>query len=190
MDSPYMLDAAGVGSMLVTMARARKHLLSPFSGTAHYHCVSRVVDRNFVFGSHEREVFRRILRQVERFTGSRVITWTMLSNHFHLLLQVPPRPEVPLTDSEILSRCRALYEAKTMTAIEAEFRRSASAGSSGTSHRRLREKYLKRMWDLSEYMKTLKQRFTGWFNRKHDRVGTLWESRFRSVLVEAATAVF
>ena len=33
-------------------------------------------------------------------------------------------------------------------------------------------------------MLTLKQRFSMWFNRKHGRVGTLWESRFRSVVVE------
>jgi hypothetical protein len=42
------------------------------------------------------------------------------------------------------------------------------------------------MWDLSEFMKTLKQKFTAWFNRKYDRVGTLWESRFKSVIVEGS----
>ncbi len=47
-----------------------------------------------------------------------------------------------------------------------------------------RERYLRRMWDLSEFMKTLKQRFTRWFNRRHRRKGTLWEDRFKSVLVE------
>jgi putative transposase len=47
-----------------------------------------------------------------------------------------------------------------------------------------RQKFLDRMLDLSEAMKTLKQRFTMWFNRRHGRVGTLWESRFKSVLVE------
>ena len=46
------------------------------------------------------------------------------------------------------------------------------------------EKYLYRMWDLSQFMKTLKQRFTQWFNRKHGRRGTLWEDRFKSVIVE------
>jgi len=40
------------------------------------------------------------------------------------------------------------------------------------------------MWDISQFMKTLKQRFTQWFNKKHKRKGTLWEERFRSSLVE------
>ena len=33
-------------------------------------------------------------------------------------------------------------------------------------------------------MKPLKQCFTRWFNREQDRRGTLWEERFKSVLVE------
>jgi hypothetical protein len=48
----------------------------------------------------------------------------------------------------------------------------------------LRERWFGRMWDISQFMKTLKQRFTQWFNGRHNRKGTLWEDRFRSVLVE------
>jgi putative transposase len=33
-------------------------------------------------------------------------------------------------------------------------------------------------------MKLLKQRFSIWFNRSHERFGTLWAERFKSVLVE------
>ena len=51
---------------------------------------------------------------------------------------------------------------------------------------RVRERYLCRMWDVSQFMKTLKQRFTQWFNGRHERKGTLWEDRFKSVLVESA----
>jgi hypothetical protein len=44
------------------------------------------------------------------------------------------------------------------------------------------------MHNLSEYMKGLLGRFTKWFNRKHKRKGTLWEERFKSVIVESGTA--
>jgi putative transposase len=40
------------------------------------------------------------------------------------------------------------------------------------------------MYDLSEFCKTLKQRFSMYYNRKHDREGTLWNQRFKSILVE------
>ena len=42
----------------------------------------------------------------------------------------------------------------------------------------------RRMWDVSEFIKLLKQRFTQWYNGKMGRKGTLWEDRFKSVLVE------
>ena len=46
-----------------------------------------------------------------------------------------------------------------------------------------------RMWDVSGFMKLLKQRFTQWYNRRKGRKGTLWEERFKSVLVEGAGEV-
>ena len=45
-----------------------------------------------------------------------------------------------------------------------------------------------RMHDLSEFMKTLLQRFARWFNRAHERSGTLWEERCKSVIVESGIA--
>ncbi len=162
----------------------RKYLLSPVgeNGVGFYHCLSRVVDRKFVFGPHEREVFCKILRQVEAFSGVRVVTWTILSNHFHVLVEVTA-PEV-LDDAGIFDRCRALYSREQMVTIGLEYEDARREG--GIVLDRWRAGYLRRMWDLSEFMKTLKQKFTTWFNRKHDRVGTLWESRFKSVLIEGS----
>ncbi|MBL9129442.1 MAG: hypothetical protein JNL97_17455, partial [Verrucomicrobiales bacterium] len=33
----------------------------------YYHCISRVVDRRFIFEDHEKEHFVRLLREYERF---------------------------------------------------------------------------------------------------------------------------
>ena len=41
------------------------------------------------------------------------------------------------------------------------------------------------MYDLSAFMKGLKQRFTQWFNGRHNRRGVLWEGRFKSSLVQS-----
>jgi hypothetical protein len=40
------------------------------------------------------------------------------------------------------------------------------------------------MGDVSAFMKELKQRFSRWYNQSHERFGTLWAERFKSVLVE------
>ena len=42
------------------------------------------------------------------------------------------------------------------------------------------------MGDLSAFVKTLKQRYSMSYNGRYARKGTLWEDRFKSVLVENA----
>jgi hypothetical protein len=44
------------------------------------------------------------------------------------------------------------------------------------------------MHDLSEFMKTLLQRFTRWHNKRTKRCGNLWEETFKSVIVEDGLA--
>ncbi|MCC5806784.1 MAG: hypothetical protein JJU00_10695 [Opitutales bacterium] len=49
---------------------------------------------------------------------------------------------------------------------------------------RLRERLRARMGNVSEFMRTLRQRYTMWFNKTYDTAGTLWAERFTSVLVQ------
>ena len=172
------------------MAQLRRIITRHAFGEAgrFFHCVSRVVNRDFVFHDAEREKFADILRAVETFAGIRVLTWTILSNHFHVLLEIPEKPaDFDLTDGEFWQRIEALYSDEEVDEIRATFRsfRDEIGGAAGEIlAQQYRQKFLDRMLDLSEAMKTLKQRFSMWFNRQHERVGTLWESRFKSVLVE------
>ncbi len=52
----------------------------------------------------------------------------------------------------------------------------------------IKDRFTYRMHDLGQFMKGLMQRFTQWFNARHKRTGTLWEQRFKSVIVESGTA--
>jgi len=214
-------------------------------GRSFYHCVSRVVDRRFVFESKDKAVFRRILRLLERFTGVRAVTYCMMSNHFHVLLDVPDREELaPLRLEELLELLPELHDPVAAEGVRQEIVRAlaseragernaawrqemAEAGEGGGSDgsgprdpshpgacvegrdRRdpgelpgglegeafweraaatgvsgILERYERRRGDLSMFMKMLKQRMTIYMNQRLERVGTLWESRFKSVLVE------
>ena len=54
-------------------------------GAGYYHLISRVVGREYVFDTdEERERFRLTLRAVEAFSGTQVLTWVVMSNHFHV----------------------------------------------------------------------------------------------------------
>ena len=61
-----------------------------------FHLMSRVVDKRMVFEEEEKAQFRRLIRQVEGFSGCEVLTYCIMGNHFHILLRVPARPdEIP-----------------------------------------------------------------------------------------------
>ena len=146
--------------------------------SAVYHCISRVVGGQRLLGDPEKEKLRQLLWQQAEFCGVQIITYCLLSNHFHLLLRVPA--VVDETDTELVARARqflgprSLYVQTLQRALESE----------GKLTDDLREGLLARMGDVSVFMKELKQRFSKWFNKQHNRFGTLWAERFKSVLVE------
>lgn len=152
---------------------------------AYYHCVSRVVNREFVLGDAEREQFVKLLRLGEQFCGVRVVTHCVMSNHFHILVEVPRRPEVLPSDEKLLARLKRTYSGLGLATIRQHLAMLREAASQADAEA-YRETFFARMWDVSAFMKALKQRFTQWFNRQRGRKGTLWEERYRSVLVEGA----
>jgi hypothetical protein len=108
-----------------------------------------------------------------------------MSNHWHILVEVPRVQE--LDDAELHRRILAFYSPQRGRAILQEYERVlAYAQESGNNVEleKWRAKYTVRMGNLSAFMKELKERFTKWYNRRNDRTGTLWEERFKSVLVE------
>jgi putative transposase len=157
----------------------------PSYPVAYYHCVSRVVDRQFVLGPAEKEQWVSLMREYERFCGVRIVTYCIMSNHFHILVEVPERPKEPLSDQTLLERVDGLSGMSSAGTIRQQLGWFRERGQAEAAEA-LRERILARMWDVSWFMKLLKQRFTQWHNRRQGRKGTLWEERFKSVLVEGA----
>jgi len=164
------------------MARKRKKVLGQ---KAYYHLMSRTVNGEALFGRVEREVFRKMIWQVADFSGVRVITYAVMKNHFHILAEVPSG-DVSVSDEEIVRRYKRLYPRPTpWQPMPAEVLRGHLRDNSEEGQR-LRAQLLRRMHDVSEMMKTLKLRFSIWFNRSSGRFGTLWSERFKSVLIEGS----
>jgi REP element-mobilizing transposase RayT len=147
-----------------------------------FHVMSRVVDRRLIMGEREREVFYRIMRSEERFSGCEVLTYALMGNHFHLLIRVPVAP-AGMSEEEVFRRMRFLYgkeNAEARIATMMEWRAQGMEWRVAEALERLR----RRMFDMQSFVKDIKQRFTRWYNDEHERKGTLWEERFKSVLVE------
>ncbi|MEY3897582.1 MAG: hypothetical protein RLZZ214_3103 [Verrucomicrobiota bacterium] len=158
-----------------------------------YHCISRVVDRKLVFGPDEKEKFRTFMRIQENFTGCRVVSYCLMSNHIHLLVEVPAAPADGFSDEQLFERLRAIYSEASVATVALELAVARKLVADGLAEEavvvaRIHERFTYRMHDLSEFMKTLMQRFTKWFNRTHSRQGNLWEDVFKSVIVEDGTA--
>jgi REP element-mobilizing transposase RayT len=151
--------------------------------SAYYHIVSRVVDRQMVFDENEKERFRKTMRAVAEFSGIRIMTYAAMTNHWHILTYVPEREEV--SDGELVRRLSYIYRGEKVERIAGEIKVLRSVGNHVVADR-LKQRYTYRMYDLGEFMKTLKQRVTMSYNRRHHRTGTLWEARFKSVLIEGS----
>ena len=144
--------------------------------------MTRTVNGEHLFKDREKEVLRKMLWQVADFCGVEVLTYCVLSNHFHVLARFPVAADVP--DKELLRRYRTLYPKPTKHRSASIAVMEAKLAAGGEEAEVIRRRLLCRMGDVSEFMKTLKQRFSVWYNRSHERFGTLWAERFRSVLVE------
>jgi putative transposase len=161
------------------MARIK---VSPEEGAAIYHCMTRTVNGERLLDDVAKEILRRQLWQVADYCGVRIVTYAILSNHFHVLVEVPEREVVG--DAELLRRFRVLYPhpTKYQQARHEVIAKQLSTG--GNEAEVWRRQQLALMGDVSQFMKLVKQRFSIWYNRSHRRYGTLWAERFKSVLVE------
>ena len=120
--------------------------------------------------------------QVAAFSGVEVLTYCVMSVTIFMCLFVCRRRSISQT-RELLRRYKFSTPAHP---VSNSFRcfDGAELAAGGKAAEAIRQRLLVRMGDISQYMKALKQRFSVWYNRSHQRTGTLWNERFKSVLVE------
>lgn len=154
---------------------------------AYYHCISRIAGGEWLLGEREKEVLRKQLWEVAEYCGLEIVTYALMANHYHVLAKVPLRRQ--LSDAELLGRFRSLYanrrpsQERQLQAVEIDMKKN------GELAQRWRYRQQQQMFDISQFNKLLKQRFTVWYNATHKRYGTLWAARFKSVLVERGEAL-
>ena len=163
----------------------------------HFHCMSRTAGGDLLFGDIEKEAFRKLMRRLERFSGVEVLTYVVMGNHFHLLLRVPERLKFLQRfkkgsrleqEDRLFEHLKLLYSKAYLTQLKAELEVMTEKGMEELYEKTI-QGYLDRLCSLKHFMKELKERFSRWFNKRHGRRGTLWQDRYRSVLVEDGEAL-
>ncbi len=152
-------------------------------GEGFYHVVSRIGGKRFLIDEKEKAILLGMIRAAAAFSGVELYTFAIMSNHFHLLVRVPRRKAV--SDAELLRRMEALYGTP-------RFRKVLEKWEKWTERKQewrvLDEKarMRARMYDLSQFCKTFKETYTQDFNKRHENTGTIWEGRFKSILLEGS----
>ena len=156
-------------------------------GEGYYHVIDRIAHREFLL--RDERIKKRLLdlmRRAAEFSGVDVCTYVFMDNHLHLCVHVPEAGEID--ERTVVERVGTLYGEPLAAALRAELERLRAAGMEADAVRML-DRLRARMGDLSEFMKTFKQRVTQWFNRELGHEGTLWCGRFKSVLLEKDDAI-
>ena len=150
-----------------------------------YHVYTRIVHKRRLLADVQREVWVAALRRAALFSGVELITYCAMQTHAHILVRVDPAAR-QCGDAELVARFGALYGRSRAAWCRLNARELAAVLAQGETSRadELRERLRSRMGDISEFMRTLKQRYTKWFNHTYETEGTLWAERFGSVLVQ------
>jgi putative transposase len=127
----------------------------------YYHCLSRVVDRQFILHETEKDQFVSLMREYEAFCEVEVLTYCVMDNHFHVLVEVPKRPEVLPTAEEIIAKLKRMSGEHFVGTAEQQVAMYRAAGDTAGEAAFL-ERYYCRMWNVSGFMHGVKQRFTQW----------------------------
>ena len=80
-----------------------------------------------------------------------MLSYCVMSNHFHLLVEVPPRANGGLNDGELLDRLRLIMPSSEVDVMAKALTLASSAVASEEGRKvyeQMRERYFSRMWDL------------------------------------------
>lgn len=148
-----------------------------------YHLMSRIAHQEYYLTPEEKDHLVRLIRKVEKFSSVMVLAYCIMSNHIHIFVFLPERPNEVLSEAELLERIAALYGETYANGVKGEWARLEGLKQGLSADER--QKFFARMYDVSEFMKSIKQRYSMSFNYENEHFGTMWEGRFKSVCVQA-----
>jgi REP element-mobilizing transposase RayT len=140
-----------------------------------YHIISRTVGQQYLLGNIEKENLLKIIKHYSGYFFVKVLGFCILDNHFHLL--VKSEPESFYDDEEVVERIKK-YAKRGRKRIDMD-----NLSRLGV------QMYREKLENISEYIRSIKQSFSVWYNKENKRTGYFWGGRFKSVLLEEGNAL-
>ena len=132
--------------------------------TTVYHVVSRTALDGLPIKAEEKDYLLELIRKFSKLFFVDILGFCIMGNHLHLVCRVYPEEEA--SEEEVKRRIREFYgQDRYISARDIDY-------------------YRKRWTSLSELVKDIKQGFSKYYNRKHNRKGFFWGERFKSVIVQ------
>ncbi len=130
-----------------------------------YHIISKTALEGFVMGDVEKEYLFNLIKWLSSVFFVEVLGFCIMGNHMHLLIRM--KDSDAYSEEEIKQRLILYYndESRMITDGQTPYWRN-------------------KLSNLSEYIKEIKQRFSRYYNKRHNRKGFFWNGRFKSVIVE------
>jgi REP element-mobilizing transposase RayT len=139
-----------------------------------YHLISRTALEGFPFKDAEKDEFIKIIAKYSRIYFTDIIGFCVMGDHFHLLVRMIP--DRYFSDREVKKRYHRLYGDKSPLPV--------NDSDTDDGKRKGYPFYRKKWSSLGKFMQEIQQTFSRFYNQQHNRRGTLWGARFKSVIVE------
>lgn len=174
------------------MTTARKHLVDP-KVPLYYHLISRCVRRSWLCGrdkrsgknyNHRKRWLIERLYHLAQYFAVEVQAYTIMSNHFHLVVYYDPLACERWSDEEVAQRWLSVCAGEPDDEIARQVRKDALlANAQRLGHAR------RQLGSLSMFMKHLKQPIARRANLEDDCTGHFFEQRFYSGALLSEEAV-
>ena len=168
----------------MTIARSQQIDLSV---TPYYHCVNRCVRRAFLCGEdsltgnnyeHRREWIANKLKSLTEIFAIDVAAYAVMSNHYHVVLQVDQKGAEAWNSLEVIERWGELFSYPVMISRFLKGECTTSAELKVVDE--IIEMWRTRLHDISWFMRLLNEHIARESNREDNVTGRFWEGRFKS----------
>lgn len=177
------------------MTRARKNLID-LASTSYYHLIARCVRRAFLCGDdkytgknfdHRREWLVERIKLLSSVFAIEIAAYAIMSNHYHLVVNVNRKQALDWADSEVIERWYRLYNGHAL--VDSYLKGEQLDNASLVCFNEIIAKWRERLYDISWYMKNLNEYIAREANKEDNCTGKYWEGRYKSQALLDETAL-
>jgi putative transposase len=159
------------------MPRSNRRWISQQAGS--FHIISRIAGGGILLHHEEKEYFLKLLERLSAGFFVQIHSFCIMGNHFHILATGLEQEGEKASKEELEKRYRLIYGKGARPPVGSYDVSGNLVPDADGGVERLRS----RLGSVSRFVQELKQTFSRWYNKRHERQGYLWGDRFKGVII-------